>query len=179
MKNYLVGFSLFLVAHLTSAQYYERPVDKTNENIGFGLGLDYGGVGVRATVLSFSRVDVFGGLGYNLAGLGWNTGLAYRFDNGENKVVPFANAMYGYNAVIFVENIGYGNAFKEIYLGPTVGGGIELHMSNRKNYFNFELLIPFRDDQYQKDLDDLKSLGVTFEAEPLPIGISVGFHIGL
>jgi len=175
----LLTFFLTLSISYSFAQYIEREPDKTNENIGFGMGVDYGGIGVRASVISFDRVDVFGGVGYNFAGVGWNAGLAYRFDNGENKVVPYGNVMYGYNAVIVVESNGFGDSFKETYYGPSVGGGIELHMSNRKNYFNFELLLPFRDPQYQKDLDNLKAAGVSFDMEPLPITFSVGFHMGL
>ncbi len=102
-------------------------VERNNENIGFGAGIDYGGIGVRASVLSFVRVDVIVGLGYNIVGLGWNVGLAYRFDDDKKRVVPYANAMYGYNAVIVVETtsgIGSNSLFEETYYGPSVGGGI-------------------------------------------------------
>lgn len=183
MKHFITFCIIIITGFTTHAQYFEPPVvERNNENIGFGIGIDYGGVGVRASVLSFERVDVFAGLGYNLVGLGWNAGLAYRFDNDENRVVPYANAMYGYNAVIVVETTGGfgGNTvFEETYYGPSVGGGIELHMNKRKNYFNFELLYPIRDPQYDKDLDMLKASGVQFEFEPLPISISIGYHIGL
>ena len=85
---------LFFISSVSHAQYFEPPVvERNNENIGFGIGIDYGGIGVRASVLSFERVDVFAGLGYNIVGLGWNAGLAYRFDNDENRVVPYFNAM--------------------------------------------------------------------------------------
>ena len=83
--------------------------------------------------------------------------------------------------MIVVETVGgpSNSNFEETYYGPSVGGGIELHMNKRKNYFNFELLYPIRDSQYENDLDMLKATGVQFEVEPIPITFSVGYHIGL
>ena len=82
--------------------------------------------------------------------------------------------MYGYNGVLVVS--GSINS-KTTYYGPTIGGGIELNSrKNEKNFWSFELLIPFRDAQFQKDIDALKSIGASVSS-PLPIAISVGYHI--
>src|SRR5687768_6116891 len=52
--------------------------DFSRGNIGIGMGIDYGGFGVRLTVLPAKPVFLFAGLGYNLAGIGYNIGAGVR-----------------------------------------------------------------------------------------------------
>jgi hypothetical protein len=122
-----------------------------------------------------NRIGLFGGLGYNFNGTGYNLGASIRFLP-DKKVTPYFMAMYGYNAVI---NVSGAVEFQKTYYGATVGAGIELKSRNQPNYWSFGILLPFRDSDYHNKLDELKSAGVNFDTEPLPIGISIGFHFGL
>ena len=142
-------------------------------NIGFGFGLDYGGFGAKFTFLPAPVFGVFGGFGYNLAGLGYNFGAQYKFPT-KTRVAGYLTGMYGYNGVIVISGA---LSSKTSYYGPTFGGGIELSSKkNEKNFWNFELLVPFRDAQFQKDIDYWKSIGASITS-PLPITISIGYHI--
>jgi hypothetical protein len=68
-------------------------------NAGFGFGIDYGGFGARLTYIPVERLGIFGSLGYNLVGAGYNVGAQIRFPS-EKKVNWYIAAMYGYNAVL-------------------------------------------------------------------------------
>ena len=68
--------------------------------------------------------------------------------------------------------------YNKIYYGPSVGVGcISKSRKDNKNYWHFELLVPFRSSQFTSDLAALKNnpaiQGVT---DPLPVAISIGYH---
>lgn len=177
MKN-----SAFLMITLLSitasfAQDFEEEPQYRNApfSIGLGLGMDYGGFGGKATYIIANRIGVFAGLGYNFNGAGYNFGASVRMAP-DKKVTPYISVMYGYNAVI---NVSGNIDFEETYYGTTLGFGIELKSRNQPNFWNFGILLPFRDPDYQNTLDALKASGVEFDSEPWPIGISVGYHFGL
>jgi hypothetical protein len=155
---------------------YEFPEYKSiNLTLGVGLGMDYGGIGAKLTFSPSKPLEFFGGVGWNIVGVGLNGGLTYRF-MADKRVNPYLMAMYGYNAVIFVDGMKSRN---ETYYGPTVGGGIQLHLKSRK-YWNFGILLPFRSSEYDADFDIIKNdPNITIESTPLPIGITVGFHFPL
>lgn len=154
---------------------YEFP-ESTNlkANLGLGLGLDYGGIGGKLSILPAPNFAISAGFGWNINGLGWNAGLSYLFLP-EKKVNPFATFMYGYNAVIVVEGLDREN---KTYYGPTIGGGIQL-TTKRENFWSFGLMIPFRSAEYRdhiKRLDNNPDIELT---PPLPFAISVGYHLQL
>lgn len=145
-------------------------------NVGLGVGLDYGGLGGKFTFLPGEKVGLFAGLGYNLDGAGYNLGALYKFST-DKRVRPYATAMYGYNGVISVEDSD-GNTEAETYYGFSLGAGIELKSrKNEKNFWNFELLIPFRSSEFHDDLDTLKDIGYDV-TDPWPINFSIGYHFG-
>jgi hypothetical protein len=117
-------------------------------------------------------VALFGAIGYNLNGAGYNGGLVFRVLP-DKKVCPYVTGMYGYNAVIVIEGLSERN---KTYFGPSLGGGIELRMRNR-NFWNFGLLFPFRSAEFRDDFDDLKNNPSIEITEPLPVQISVGYHL--
>ena len=172
----LLTFSLCISAVWAQDLEAESQFKNTPFNLGLGVGLDYGGiVGAKATYIIANRIGVFAGLGYNLNGAGYNLGTSVRFAP-DKKVTPYITLMYGYNAVI---NVTGDFEFQKTYYGATTGFGIELKSRSNANFWNFELLLPFRDPAYQEELDALKDSGVTFAFEPLPITFSVGYHFGL
>jgi hypothetical protein len=148
--------------------------DFSRGNIGIGMGIDYGGFGVRLTVLPAKPVFLFAGLGYNLAGIGYNIGAGLRLAP-ERRFCPYLLGMYGYNGVIVIKN---DDQNTRSYYGPSIGAGFEVRSRSKKNYFNFELLLPFRPDSFNDDMDRLEKTGVEFSNKPLPVSFSFGYHFG-
>lgn len=174
--NRIVVLLLVLASLNTWAQF--EPIEEVPSkfSLGLGIGLDYGGFGGRATFHPAPSFGVFGALGYALAGAGFNFGLQYRISP-ENNVVPVLTGMYGYNAALKVTG-----AFEvnELYYGPSLGAGVEFKSKrNTKNYFSLELLVPFRDSQFDKDREFYENnYGVEFN-DVFPVTISLGYHFGL
>lgn len=178
MRKIILLAAIFGFSHVYSQNSTESETQFQNTpfNVGLGIGMNYGGFGANATYIVQNRVGLFLGLGYNLAGLGYNVGATYRISP-DKRVTPYFLFMYGYNGVVKVTG---GFEYEEIYYGPTLGFGVEIKMRNQpSNFFNLGLLVPFRDAAFQNDIDNLKSLGVDFNSEPLPIGISIGYHFGV
>jgi hypothetical protein len=150
--------------------------DETSKgDFGIGLGLDYGAFGGRFAFRPTPKVALLAGLGYNLNGVGYNFGAALRM-NTTKKTVPYFSALYGYNAVIVVQGAAQLN---KTYYGPSVGFGLEFHSRKASNYFNLELILPFRSSEYTNDLNAIKNNSmIKLESEPWPIALSLGYHWG-
>jgi hypothetical protein len=179
MKKVSISFCFLFIAILAFAQdefvVENKFLTDNKVDIGLGMGLDYGGFGGRITVLPSQHVGVFGGLGYALAGVGYNFGFNYRISP-DKRVVPVLHAMYGYNAALKITGDFEVN---KLYYGPSFGFG--LNFKNRwvpKNFFNIELLVPIRDSQYERDLQFYEDLGVSFN-QTFPITITLGYHFGI
>lgn len=177
MKHLLTAILLLAGSTLCMAQNTQAgdpSEDEGKGDIGIGLGMDYGGLGGRFAVRPAPPVALFAGLGYNLAGFGYNVGASWRISPG-SRTVPYFSAMYGYNAVVVILDQ---SSLSKTYYGPTVGFGLEFHARrNPANYFNLEILMPFRDSAYEGYLNNLKFLGYQF-SEAWPVGISLGYHWG-
>lgn len=144
---------------------YEENVAKTG-SIGFGLGLDYGGLGAQLMFQPEKHLGVFGSVGYALAGVGYNIGVMARLTP-EKRVVPTVSFMYGYNGSIYIQN-----TFQKLYYGTSLAGGIILNSKRNDNTFwHFELVAPFRSNAYNSDYK------FWYNAEPVPISICVGYHL--
>jgi hypothetical protein len=142
-------------------------------SFGLGFGQDYGGIGGRLTI-SDQHVGLFASVGYIFVGTGYNFGANLRFQP-EKKTVPTLSIMYGYNAAIKVSGA---PQFDKVYNGVSIGGGfISKGLSNPKNYWHFELILPFRSGEFDADFDALRSNPfITGLEKPWPITISVGYH---
>jgi hypothetical protein len=176
MKKIFCLFAILVCSATCFAQSSDSPLDQpAKANLGIGFGLDYGGIGARFTYMIVPKFGLFGSIGYVLVGPGYNFGATYKFMS-DKRVVPTISAMYGYNAAIKVSG---GYDFEEIYLGPSVSVGLEVKGKKRvQNYWNFELVIPFRSSDYEDDMDRLDALDVDMTDLP-PIAFSIGYHIGL
>jgi hypothetical protein len=167
MKKHIL-FCLILISQGISTMAQD-----SKANVGFGFGLDYGGFGGRFTYVPIERIGLFAGLGYNLNSLGYNIGAQVRFPT-QRKIDWYLCGMYGYNAVLIVTGT---QPKKTTYYGATIGAGMEIKFGrSEKSHLNIELLVPFRESQYQKDIDALKNSGAEVTAA-LPIAISIGYHI--
>lgn len=142
-------------------------------NIGVGGGIDYGGFGGRISILTSQKLEFFGAMGYNLLGIGLNGGVDWRILP-QSRICPYFGAMYGYNVVIKVKGA---EKYNHTYYGPSWNLGLEYWSRRFRNFFNFELIIPIRSSEYHNDIKNLKNnKNITFSNEPLPIGISIGYH---
>ncbi|XZF14419.1 hypothetical protein ACTHGU_21765 [Chitinophagaceae bacterium MMS25-I14] len=146
-------------------------------SVGFGLGLDYGGIGARVEVRPVDYLGIFAGGGYNLNALGYNVGVKANLLH-QHRVQPFATAMYGYNGVIVVRNE---ERYNRTYYGPTAGGGIDILLGRKRNArFSAGILVPFRNSSFQDDYDRLKNdPNIKFNNDPSPIAITIGFNFKL
>jgi hypothetical protein len=172
MKKRLVLLVLSLAflrlnAQIGTNQEITRPVF----NAGIGIGIDYGGFGGRLTYLVAEKFGLFGALGYNLLGVGFNAGGIYRFLPKSNYC-PYLGAMYGYNAVLKVEG---GDQYNQIYYGPSFTLGLEIWQKMKPNYFNVEFIVPIRSSEFKSDVDNPN---IELKTEPIPVAFSIGYHIG-
>lgn len=178
MKNYLLSFLLLLTIQL-HAQEIVKPasrIDKTT--MGLGIGLDYGGFGMNFTTSLHKNIALFGGVGYNLIGLGYNGGIKARYISDKNtaRISPFILGMYGVNTAVIISNA---TEFNKSFRGITFGLGIDFNFKPRKNgYWSIALLMPQRSSKYDDYISFLKSYyGFTFTNQPSDIGLSLGYKI--
>lgn len=185
MRSVLTLFCLLWCVCFAHAQYdpdykkksaSEASADDTNfsASLGVGLGLDYGGVlGVRLTVLPSKYAGLFAGGGYNLNGLSYNVGGIFRLMPGKS-ICPFVAGMYGYNAVIVIAGA---SQFNKTYYGSSIAFGAEFPMNDGKNFLSAGLIIPFRSDEFDNDVNALKRNSAIELNDPSPVLISVGYHV--
>ena len=179
IKIFLFFTTIFIFSvNILSAQE-NVPVRTIDQqiNFGVGIGVDYGGIGIRLSVLPESHFSLFAALGDNLNGAGYNFGAAYRFTP-FNTTCWYYTMMYGYNAVIIIKDA---SQYNQTYYGISPGFGIEFHGRRRPgNFFNLELLIPLRTQEYRYDIIALQNKRtITLKSQPLPFTISMGFHFKL
>jgi hypothetical protein len=175
MKCLLLSLAL-LSCTIASAET-KQPAPAHQFSVGLGGGLDYGGVGTRITYAPIKSVLVFAGVGYNLIGVGYNIGAGYRLLP-DKRFSPYAVGIYGYNAVVTVTvNDQHVTDMDRTFYGATFGAGAELKRSRgRKNFWNFELLVPIRSKEFNDYKSELeRNFNATFSA--LPIAFSIGYHI--
>jgi hypothetical protein len=182
MKRLIVLLPLLVSLSVIQVRAQEEPETEKNyeyeergpfANLGVGLGLDYGGIGARLSVLPVRAVALFGAIGYNLNGAGFNAGASFQLLP-KKKLTPTIKLMYGYNAVIVVKGT---DQYNKTYNGVSFGGGIQLKSKSGNNFFSAALLIPIRSREYYDDVENLlNNSQVTGVTELPPIAISVGYH---
>jgi hypothetical protein len=151
------------------------PVDQVS--LGIGGGLDYGGFGGNLIYYPAQSVGLFGGVGYALAGAGFNAGVKYRYipDKPDARVRPFGLVMYGYNAAIAVLNASQHN---KLFYGPTAGAGIDFHRNTyKRGYWSFAVFVPIRKSEVKAYMEDLENnYDVDFQNRLFPVTVSIGYR---
>ena len=146
-------------------------------SIGLGGGLDHGGFGANFLYYTNKNVGVFGGVGYALAGVGFNAGAKFRYvsDKAKSKIDPYCLVMYGYNAAIAVSG---GKQYNKLFYGPTVGVGIDFRgKPKKKTYWTLAILLPIRSSDVGDYIDDLEdNHGVEFSNGLLPVAFSISYR---
>lgn len=115
----------------------------TGQKLFFGIGIDHGGFGFRLDGRIIPAMGVFVGAGYNLAGVGWNSGVHLRI-RPTHRFCPYATAMYGYNAAIRTENAKGQYVGGTNFNGPSFGCGFEMRALYGTNYMQLGILFPVR-----------------------------------
>ncbi len=179
-------FYLFLLCCLIStfslfAQEKETIIDNNAEKVslGIGMGLDYGGIGGNILLYPQENIGFFGGVGYAIAGMGYNVGAKIRFlSEKKTRTNFFLIGMYGYNAAIAVTNA---TSYNKLFYGTSFGLGIDTgKRSYKKGFWTMALLFPVRDSAVNDYIDYLKDdVGVDFKNGLWPITFSIGYRFGL
>jgi hypothetical protein len=175
MKVFVTGCLLLMTIGLSAQQRVAAPPAYDKFSIGIGIGMDYGGIGGNLLFYPQRNVGIFGGVGYAIAGVGYNVGGKFRLvsEKGKGRVVPYFMAMYGYNTAIAVTNQ---TDLNKLFYGPTFGLGIDLR-GKRKSYWSIALVVPVRSDEVDKYIEDLKNnYGAEFKNDLLPVGFSFGYR---
>jgi hypothetical protein len=175
-KIVLILVSMCIVSNTFSQVTEKMKTGFPEFNLGAGIGMDYGGIGGRITLVASPRFEFFGAIGYNLLGVGFNGGVDLRILP-QSHFCPFVGAMYGYNAVIKVEGA---SQYNKTYYGPSFAAGLEIWGRNRPNFFNIELILPVRSSAFHDDYDNLKNnSGIVFKNDIFPVAFSIGYHVTL
>ncbi len=169
---------ILLVILITINQSVAQSSDKNSATFGVGLGLPYGGIGARLGYNVADNFNLFGGVGYNFDGAGYNFGLLYSFPT-EKRSEFYLDAMYGTNAVILVEGVGTED-LSESYTGLSFGAGFKINsLSKEGSYWDIGLIVPLRSSDYQDDVDVIKNNPAIDFTEAWPILIVVGYNFSL
>lgn len=154
LKKLLLPVVFFVMAFTGFAQ--DEPVSderkehlsskKGETTLGLGMGLPYGAFGARLGVNVADGFNLFGGLGYQIAGLGYNIGFLKDFPS-KSMTQFYLTAMYGTNAAIKVVGL---SEYDNVYSGPTVGLGLKINSRKTEgNYWDVGLLLPFKSTDYK------------------------------
>ena len=184
MKKCLLLSAFYLIAllipsrHLVAQQQFGHNELFHTVDLGFGLGLDYGGlVGIKAAyILPFRQVSVFGAAGVQLVGLSWNVGTTFRIlpMNKSRTFRPNIKIMYGINCSTYVNGI---DEYKDMYTGWTPGIGAELRFGRMKSSgFDVDINIPIGSDAFNAQVDRMKNDPRLDYVISLPIAFSIGYH---
>lgn len=181
MKKFTISLCLCLVFFTINlnAQDIRSFSGKTDKfSLGFGAGLDFGGIGGNLLIYPIKNIGLFAGVGYALAGTGYNVGAKFRLlsKNPKTMAVPFVLAMYGYNAAVAVLNTSQYNQF---FYGPSIGIGLDFRFSpKRSNYWSVVVLVPFRSSEVNVYMEELRDHNnIRFKNDLLPCLFSIGYRI--
>jgi hypothetical protein len=176
IKSAILMF-LFVGALFASAQENNSSALVSDQvSIGLGFGLDYGGFGGNVVYYPAPKIGIFVGLGYPLAGVGYNVGAKLRLlTKKASKVNAYLIGMYGYNSSIYVQD---GKEYNKLFYGPSFGIGIDTHYNPMKvGYWSFAMLIPVRGSDVNDYMNDLKNNhNIEFKNALPPITFSVGYR---
>ncbi|EPR68247.1 hypothetical protein ADICYQ_2717 [Cyclobacterium qasimii M12-11B] len=146
-------------------------------NVGIGVGLPYGGIGLRMGTNVAKGVNLFGGVGYQIADIGYNLGIIKDFES-KGMAQFYLSGMVGTNAAIKIDGLPQSS---KTYFGPSLGTGIKLN-SNRKegNFWDMGIIIPIRSSVYKSDLNGLKQdARITGLTEPWPVLLVFAYNFNL
>ena len=135
---------------------------------GFGLGLDYGGIGGKIEYLPVKYFGIFGGLGFNFHTLGWNVGATAKIL--PDKVVsPNLMVFYGTNKAIIVLGA---SQYNMTSYGVTIGANLDIKIGRKGNKLSTGLFVPIPSKKFKDHINKNNIIPLL----NLPIAIGVGFN---
>ena len=153
--------------------------------LGFGGGLDYGGIGAKLELLPIKNVGIFGGLGFNnlffrrgfnKLSAGYNAGATYKILP-DGKVSPNLMLMYGYNAVLMSENSFGGYYVDMTSYGITAGCNLDIMLGNAGNKLSIGVFVPIRSKKFRDHYNSIKNdPRIEMKQDLLPVAISIGYN---
>jgi hypothetical protein len=159
-------------------QRYENPYKELSRtSFGFGLGLDYGVIGMKFSVLPTNYLALFGAMGYNTREICFNAGVSLRTTPGK-VLVPVINAMYGYNSMIIIKGTTSTNGYSQSYVGTSIGFGLEIR-PRKRNYFYVGTYFPIHSAEFKNDYDNYQKIYRVKFSEPPVATISIAYHFAL
>ncbi len=171
MKGIVSIIIIVLCGNMVMAQKIKETGPSTG-SLSIGAGIDYSGLGLRADFMLYKRIALVAGGGYNLVNIGYTAGISYLLTNNE-KVQPIITGLYGYNAGIVVKDVPNLNS---AYNGFTLGAGVLCKRRRSENWL-LQVMVPFRHQAYTDRINYLKSIGVAFKRDALPVTISLGYLV--
>lgn len=174
MKKICIPFAIVTIL-FNSYSFAQSKTTKPKAYLGFGLGLDYGGIGLKAQYQPIPYLGILAGVGFNLYEPGYNLGIEI-LPLPNKKLQPVLFAMYGYNALVLVKNW---SEVSKTYYGASVGAGLFLHTGKKGNNFGLSLIVPFRDPAYAENVRKIEQTGLSINNKPGDVLISFGFNIRL
>lgn len=169
----IIGMLTLGLVGVTIAQSANTSSEKGVKSYGLGVGLPYGGMGLRLGINVADRLNLFGGAGYQLAGIGYNVGLMKDFRPiGVTQL--YVTGMYGSNAAIRLIGASYDD---KVFLGPSAGGGIKINSRGyRGNYIDIGVLYPFTSSTYQQEFESIKNSSLANRLkDPWPVLVVIGY----
>ncbi len=147
-------------------------------SFGMGLGLHYGGLGMKAAYGGFGEslegLNVFLGVGYYINDPGINIGVQ-NFFPGKGFSQFYLSMMYGTNATIVVDGA---SNYNENYYGLSLGAGLRLNSKKLPgSYWDFGLIIPSRSADYKDDVRRLNNDPLISDVTPpFPVLVNIGYN---
>lgn len=177
MKKLIILLTCLLFIHLGYAQDTHLGSQQGQPTFGLGVGLPYGGLGARFGLNLFDHLNLFGSLGYQLAGVGYNIGLLKDI-NSASMVQFYFVAMYGTNAAIKVKGL---SEYNKVYSGATFGIGAKINSRRYEgNYWDLGLLVPLRSSKYKDDELVIESdPRIKSYTRPWMVLIAIGYNFNL
>ena len=180
MKTFKIGilfFASFVLSVTGFAQKNHLSSQKGESNFGLGVGLPYGGIGIHLGTNIANGLNLFGGVGYQVADIGYNVGLMKDFKS-KNLVQFYLSGMYGTNAAIKISGLPESS---KTYGGASFGAGIKLNSRRKEgNFWDLGLILPLRNSAFKDDLNQLKiDPRITDLTDPFPVLIVVAYNFNL
>ncbi len=176
VKILLVLISLFAGTTI-KAQDNHLSSMKGESSLGIGNGLPYGVLGIRFGTNLVDNLCLFGGLGYQIYGVGYNMGLLKDFES--NSLTQFyLTGMYGTNVAIKVKGL---SEYDNVYTGATLGMGIKINSRKTEgNFWDIGLLVPIRSSSFKNDINQIKNDPRVVEFnDASPVLITLGYNFNL
>lgn len=150
---------------------------KGETTFGLGIGLPYGAIGLRLGTNVADGLNLFGGVGYQISGVGYNIGLLKDFPSA-GMTQFYLTGMYGTNAAIKIVDL---SEYDKVYTGPTFGLGMKINSRNTEgNYWDLGLLLPIRSSDYKNDETAVKNdPRISKFQAAWPVLIVVGYNFNL